>query len=394
MSWGHDVWHMPLAGVVSTLGCMSERRLRRWTSGCGAAVSLVMAAPVLSAQLGGDDPIRGPGWLWWTILLAYVLVLVLLVRVADRWPWARYGSVVVLIGSGGMAVLLAPEVGSVAVLSIVTAAVAAVIGPPWVAAATVVAQCVLVVVVVRLEGGDAAVTLVQVAIFAVLQTSAVVLIRSLRREARSRAELAAANAQLRAASALMAESSRSTERLRIARDLHDLVGHQLTAMSLELEIAGHHATPPVSEHVARSRRFAKELLADVRGVVGQLRHQNRDLRAVLEEITRGISHPKIHLQVDDAVGVDEDRFTALVRCSQELITNTVRHADADNLWIEITVAGDDHIRLASHDDGRGSTTLNLGNGLMGICERVEGLGGSVSIEHRDGFRVVAEVSGP
>ena len=82
----------------------------------------------------------------------------------------------------------------------------------------------------------------------------------------------------------------------------------------------------------------------------------------------------------------------LVRCVQEIITNTARHASAANLWITITQRADG-IDLQARDDGRGSSELHWGNGLRGMRERFEELSGTVDFSSKvgAGFRVDAFV---
>ena len=74
------------------------------------------------------------------------------------------------------------------------------------------------------------------------------------------------------ATELLEISSRTTERLRIARDLHDLLGHHLTALSLNLEVASHLATGEANEQIEKSKAITKLLLGDVRDVVSRLRN--------------------------------------------------------------------------------------------------------------------------
>lgn len=90
-------------------------------------------------------------------------------------------------------------------------------------------------------------------------------------------ELAAAHQRLAQAQVLLAERSRTEERLRIARDLHDSIGHQVTALTLDLEVASHLAQGPITEHVARSKALAREILAEMRGVVSAMRDESVNL---------------------------------------------------------------------------------------------------------------------
>ena len=81
-------------------------------------------------------------------------------------------------------------------------------------------------------------------------------------EMEARKSLAEANAELRMTTELLEISSRTSERLRIARDLHDLLGHHLTALSLNLEVAGHLASGDAKEPIEKSKSIAKHLLGN------------------------------------------------------------------------------------------------------------------------------------
>ncbi|WP_330970580.1 sensor histidine kinase, partial [Lysobacter sp. A3-1-A15] len=90
------------------------------------------------------------------------------------------------------------------------------------------------------------------------------------------------NAELRATRALLAESARVNERTRISRELHDLLGHHLTALSLNLEVAGHLSQGRARDHVQQAHTLARLLLTDVREAVSQLRDTGSiDLAAAL-----------------------------------------------------------------------------------------------------------------
>src|SRR6185436_18235770 len=117
-------------------------------------------------------------------------------------------------------------------------------------------------------------------------------------ESRARQELALANAELRTAADLLDASSRANERLRIARDLHDLLGHHLTALSVNLEVASHLTDGKAREHVEHAQSLAKLLLSDVRAVVTDLRDdQTIDVASMLARTLEPVPSPKIELTV-------------------------------------------------------------------------------------------------
>ena len=104
------------------------------------------------------------------------------------------------------------------------------------------------------------------------------------RERAARAELLARNAELHATRELLAESSRVAERLRISRDLHDTLGHHLTALSIQLDIATRRSEGAAAEHIREAHAITRLLLSDVRDVVGQLRVTGG--RQLVEELRR------------------------------------------------------------------------------------------------------------
>jgi len=201
----------------------------------------------------------------------------------------------------------------------------------------------------------------------------------------ARDELRKVNSELRATQALLADNTRIAERVRIARELHDLVGHHLTALTLNLEVATHLVEGKALEHVQQARSLAKLLLADVREVVSEMRLDDKvDLAAALRTLVSGMPEPRIHLNLPSELALtDPLRAQVLLRCAQEMITNSVRHARADNLWISLQ-QDEAGLALTARDDGRGVDEVEVGNGLSGMTERLRQLGGELKFETRAG----------
>jgi signal transduction histidine kinase len=201
-------------------------------------------------------------------------------------------------------------------------------------------------------------------------------------QAEAREEQKRLNAELRATRVLLAESTRMSERVRISRELHDLIGHHLTALSLNLEVASHLVQGKAVEHVRQSQSLARLLLSDVREVVSQLREgDDIDLGRALRALVEGIPEPAIHLDIPPGFAIDDPRRAqVLLRCAQETITNTIRHARARNLWLGFTRDPDGGWRMTARDDGEGSERLETGNGLSGMRERLAQVGGLLVIE--------------
>ncbi len=211
-------------------------------------------------------------------------------------------------------------------------------------------------------------------------------------QSRARESLSRTNAELQAMQALLADNSRMAERVRISRELHDLLGHHLTALTLQLEAAAHLVEGKASEPVGKARSAAKLLLADLREAVSTLREEDAmDLSRALAPITEAVERPKIHLEVPPNLRIrSASRAQALVRCVQEIVTNAAKHADADNLWVQV-VLEKNGVEVHARDDGRGVRVLTIGQGLKGMRERVEALGGRVEVASKpaEGFRIDA-----
>lgn len=197
------------------------------------------------------------------------------------------------------------------------------------------------------------------------------------------------NAELRATRALLAESVRVNERTRISRELHDLLGHHLTALSLNLEVAGHLTEGKAAGHVRQAHTLAKLLLTDVREAVSTMREDAAALHvaSALKPLAENVPNMVIEMTVpDDLVVADPERAHVLLRSVQEIITNAVRHSGASRLDIRLWR---DHGVLILHarDDGRGAEALAPGNGLRGLSERLKQYQGSVAVDTApgDGF---------
>ncbi len=232
------------------------------------------------------------------------------------------------------------------------------------------------------------------AFYGSLQAFILVVSFSLQSEAEGRRQLAALNRELRAMQDLLAQNGRLNERLRISRDLHDVVGHNLSALSLHLEIANRTAEGKPLEHVQKSQAIARSLLSDVREAVSALREDDQiDLHHSLQSLLEETPALQVHLSIPENLRVREVALARTVlRCVQEITTNALRHARATNLWLDIR-RDERGIEVRARDDGRGALTVTEGNGLVGMRERLKRHGGELSIFTRpsDGFSLLARI---
>lgn len=215
-------------------------------------------------------------------------------------------------------------------------------------------------------------------------------------------------ARLEEYAARIAELSATNERNRLARDIHDSLGHHLTAIAVQLEKAAafrDHDPDAADQAVADARCSAGRALDDVRTSVRALRADRAapfPLPSALADLVRELDDGRIEvsLQIEgepyDALGPDETALTTLYRAAQEALTNVRRHADARHVTVVLTF-GTDSARLVVADDGRGfrpgAVTASQGFGLLGIQERTRLVGGTVGIDSAPGAgtRITVEI---
>lgn len=354
----------------------------------GLFIWACLTLPLLFVNFIFDDPIKAEQYFaWWALHILFGLTYWNQVRALPLKASLghRLITLAVLTGSA-LAICLASESSLGGVLLLVVAGLI-----PWMlsraaAVAWLVGQNVaLGVVESQVPGMSLADASVSAGLF--LSISAFAFVSSLvaLRQHESRDELRKVNSELRATQALLAENTRIAERVRIARELHDLVGHHLTALTLNLEVATHLVEGKALEHVQQAHSLAKLLLADVREVVSEMRDEDKvDLSAALQALVEGVPSPRIHLRLPGEIAMtDPARAQVLLRCAQEVITNCVRHADATNLWISLRHERGG-IGMSARDDGKGVDDVEAGNGLSGMAERLAHLGGSLNVESTPG----------
>ncbi len=197
---------------------------------------------------------------------------------------------------------------------------------------------------------------------------------------------------LRSQAAVRAQAS-AAERERIGRDLHDLLGHTLSLITLKLELSRKLADsdPQRSRKEAdEAETVARQALAQVRAAVTGMRatdlHGEIASAGLLLE-SRGVSW-QAHAPPPLPPGLD----TALSLVLREAVTNIARHADATTARLQFVVAGD-VLQMIISDDGRGIGTRR-GNGLTGMRERVEAVDGVLSIDGGRGIGSQLTVSVP
>jgi signal transduction histidine kinase len=197
------------------------------------------------------------------------------------------------------------------------------------------------------------------------------------------------NRELLATQDLVQQASRQQERTRIARDLHDLVGHHLTALIINLEVAKHQTEGAAREQVEKSHALAKLLLSDVREAISEIRLRDAiNINGLIELWRSYIPSLDIKTDIDEEIEWHDLTITqTLSFCILEAITNTMRHANANEIVITIEKDGQ-NILATIRDDGKVSDSITPGNGLTGMCERLQAVGGELKTDIANGQLVL------
>lgn len=177
------------------------------------------------------------------------------------------------------------------------------------------------------------------------------------------------------------------ERARIARDLHDLLGHTLSVIVVKAELAGkllaldaERAAPEIAD----IERIGRDALIEVRSAVTGYRASG--LAAELTGARRALGAARVDVEIEaDVPALPTELESALAFAVRESVTNIVRHAHARHASLNVAVTGDEVVLVVS-DDGGGARAPE-GSGLTGMRERISALGGSVVVHGGAGTQV-------
>jgi len=245
-----------------------------------------------------------------------------------------------------------------------------------------------------------------VLIFIILQIFGFSTIEITLREQHAREKLSAINQELIATRFMLKESTKKQERLRISRDLHDVLGHQLTALALNLEITSHKVPDEHKSAAKDNLKQAKQLLDDVRNVVKEMRNEEQfDLITSIKRLFQQLPNcqfsviPDKHNAGNNAGNYVEDKVkntelaihsltlkNQLFHCLQEGISNALRHGHANAFNLSFSKK-DELITLELQDNGSGTSTKvnastnanRFGSGLLGMNERLKYFKGTVEL---------------
>jgi two-component system sensor histidine kinase DesK len=190
--------------------------------------------------------------------------------------------------------------------------------------------------------------------------------------------------------AMSRELALVAERERVARDVHDVLGHSLTVVTVKAELAERLVDidpERAKAELAQVQALSRQALAEIRATVGGLRVARLDDE--LDSARTALAGAGIEAHVPhDPAAVDPRHRIVLAWVLREAVTNVVRHSDADACWVEL-----DGNRLSVRDDGRGLGDRPEGHGIRGLRERVEAAGGHLALATGpDGHGTVLEAT--
>jgi signal transduction histidine kinase len=189
-----------------------------------------------------------------------------------------------------------------------------------------------------------------------------------------------------------ATEQRNEERLRLARDLHDALGHNVAMISLQSAVAAEalpERVPEAQRAVAEIRNVSLAAMSELRGTVKRLRSLDSgvELPAGLDEVAQLVEHARgngldVHIvETGDSRPIPDALGQAVYRIVQEALTNIIRHANAATVTVTLD-RGPEALMIKVEDDGKGVADLVAGNGIRGMRERAAQWAGELTVTSR------------
>lgn len=212
-------------------------------------------------------------------------------------------------------------------------------------------------------------------------------------------KLQEANLQLKECAATAEKVAQTRERNRLAREIHDTLGHTLTGISAGIDACI--ATIEVSTQATKKQLLvisglARQGIQDVRRSVSKLRPDSLQRLPLAEALDKMVSnmqqasHVEIILNRIEKLAFNEDEEEAIYRVVQEGLTNAVRHGKATKIYVSITKRAN-VLTLQIQDNGIGCKKVQDGFGLRHMKERIHLLKGKISYNGDNGFKIIAEI---
>ncbi|MET9812458.1 MULTISPECIES: sensor histidine kinase [unclassified Streptomyces] len=376
-----------MSGVGVGIGQRPVNRRQRVVKSLWTGIWLVyLSAPVTDLLHGGHGTgVRILGWLGLAAFVTWYMLLVFRTGRGERNP-VVLGSLGVLAAQSTLLALTLGREWLVLFVYVSIASGAAL--PPRLARWTIPAACALLTAV-AFATHDGLGYLSGLLIPALLGGFAMTGVR----------ELVRTTIALREARATVAQLAANEERLRLARDLHDLLGHSLSLITLKSELAGR-MLPGQPEKAARQvadiEQVSRQALVDVREAVTGYRRPRLNAELAGARVALAAAGVTAELPVEPGLtGVPEESESALAWALREAVTNVVRHSGARRCTVELlhrqTLDGP-MLELTVEDNGSGGPGDSHGNGLTGLAERLAKAGGTLEAGPlKRGFRLVARV---
>jgi len=222
-------------------------------------------------------------------------------------------------------------------------------------------------------------------------------------EREARTALAVANQLLRDHATQVEELATTKERNRLAREIHDSLGHYLTVVNIQIGAAQailEQDRPRALDHLSKAQALTQEGLKEVRDSVAALRASPTESRPLPEALTQLVEQwNAAGLRTTLVIAGRVRSLTppvnlTIYRAAQEALTNVGKHAHAANVDLNLDYREADSIQLSIKDDGVGSDNSERGFGLLGVRERVQLLGGEVRVHTAPGQGFTLDVELP
>lgn len=204
------------------------------------------------------------------------------------------------------------------------------------------------------------------------------------------------NSALKDYSVKIEELAKSKERNRVAQEIHDSLGHSITALIMHLDFLEkviNKDNEKVKKIVVKAQSLARESMNNLRKAVYTLKEDctSKGLISSINDIIKNIScnnEIDIEFRFSDSIeDITPELKNIIFRIIQEGLTNSIKHGNAKKIRISI-LKSSDNIKVVIDDNGRGCNNIVKGNGLMGIDEKIRNLKGEVSYVSKDkGFKI-------
>lgn len=182
------------------------------------------------------------------------------------------------------------------------------------------------------------------------------------------------------------------ERSRIAREIHDSLGHDMTGLIMQMEMVNHmiEQDPKGAKTMLESAiENGRASLNSVRRVIDTLKNESYDLEAMVKAFSDKTS-VKVTCSGCNIKGFEESISKVLYRVVQEALTNALKHGGATEVYVDMQ-SNNEMIKFNITDNGRGADHFNKGFGLKSMTKRVESVGGKIHFSSKNGFEIIGHI---